>query len=44
MSVSELGFIVDNEVCYDVASLMFVANGDSDFMSAIFEDFRFEES
>ena len=43
LSVSELGFIVDNEVRYNVTSLVFVANGNSDFMSAIFENFRFEE-
>ena len=36
-------FIVDNEIRYDVTCLMFVANGDSDFVSAILENFCFED-
>ena len=43
LPASELRFIVDNEIRYDVTCLMFVANGDSDFVSAILENFCFED-
>ena len=43
LSTSELRFIIDDKICHDVTRLMFVANGNSDFMSAILENFCFED-
>ena len=43
LSVPELIFIIDDEIRHDIARLMFMANGDSDFMSAILENFRLED-